>query len=210
MVDQDGNVRVDKSATRAAEIIRKLADRAGPPGMATSKEDQARIGFESERSNYQVNYSFIYPSAAEQKGEKFQKNIGWARYPRVEAGEPSKPPLGGINIGVGAFTKNRELAFEAARCLAQPDNQVVASEKGGLPPTTESAYDDPKVKKALPFADLLKESIEDGGPRPVNPAYSDISLAIQKTYHPPTGISPDGIEDKLQTRMERAAEGKVF
>ncbi len=210
VVDQDGNVRVDKSATRAAEIIRKLADRAGPPGMATSKEDQARIGFESERSNYQVNYSFIYPSAAEQKGEKFQKNIGWARYPRVEAGEPSKPPLGGINIGVGAFTKNRELAFDAARCLAQPDNQVVASEKGGLPPTTESAYDDPKVKKALPFADLLKESIEDGGPRPVNPAYSDISLAIQKTYHPPTGITPDGIEDKLQTRMERAAEGKVF
>ena len=78
---------------------------------------------------------------------------------------------------------------------------MVASEKGGLPPTTEAAYDDPKVKKALPFADLLRESIEDGGPRPVSPAYSDISLAIQKTYHPPTDVSPDGIEDKLQRRM---------
>ena len=210
LVDENGKVKVDETATRAAEIIRKLADEAGPPGMATNKEDQARIGFESERSNYQVNYSFIYPSAAEQKGEKFQKSIGWARYPRVDADTPSKPPLGGINIGVGAFSKNSDLAFEAARCLAQPDNQVVASEKGGLPPTTESAYDDPKVKKALPFADLLKESIEDGAPRPVHPAYSDISLAIQKTYHPPTGISPGDIEDKLKNRMERAADGKVF
>ena len=99
-------MKVDASATRAAEIIRKLADRAGPPGMATNKEDQARLGFETERSNYQVNYSFIYPSAAEQKSKKFQKNIGWARYPRVEEDEPSKPPLGGINIGVGSYTKN--------------------------------------------------------------------------------------------------------
>ena len=185
--------------------------RAARPGMATNKEDQARIGFESERSNYQVNYSFIYPSAAEQKGEKFQKNIGWARYPRVEADEPSKPPLGGINIGVGAYTKNRDLAFEAARCLAQPDNQVVASEKGGLPPTTESAYDDPKVKKALPFADLLKESIEDGGPRPVNPAYSDISLAHPEDLPPADRHQPGRDRGQAaETGWSSAAEGKVF
>ena len=137
--------------------------------MANNKEDQARIGFESERSDYQVNYSFIYPSAAENKGKEFQKKIGWARYPRTDKDKPSRPPLGGINIGVGAYTKNQDLAFDAARCLAQPSNQVTASEKGGLPPTTESAYDDPKVDKALPFADLLRTSIEEGAPRPGEP-----------------------------------------
>ena len=50
--------------------------------MATNKEDEARLGFEAGRSAYQVNYPFIYPSAAE-VGEDFQKNIGWARYPRT-------------------------------------------------------------------------------------------------------------------------------
>ena len=210
VVDQDGNVKVDESAGRAAEVIKAVAERAQPPGMSNNKEDQARIGFESERSDYQVNYSFIYPSAAENMGEEFQKNIGWARYPRTDKDKPSRPPLGGINIGVGAYTKNRELAFEAARCLARPSNQVTASELGGLPPTTESAYDDPKVDKALPFADLLRTSIEEGAPRPVNPAYSDISLAIQKTYHPPNRVEPDSIVDKLQDRMDKAAEGKVF
>ena len=44
----------------------------------------------------------------------------------------------------------------------------------------------------------------------MTPAYSTISRAIQKTNHPPTDLEPDGIEDKLQTRMERAADGKVF
>ena len=209
IVDERGEVKVDESAARAAEIIRKLADRAAPAGMSNNKEDQARLGFESGRSNYQVNYTFIYPSAAEVAGD-FQKKIGWARYPRTEPGEPSRPPLGGINIGVGAFSENKDLAFEAAQCLAQPKNQVVASELGGLPPTTESAYQDPKVKKALPFADLLRESIEEGAPRPVNPAYSDISLAVQKTYHPPNKLDPATAPDKLRDRMEKAAEGKVF
>lgn len=211
IVDQQGDVKIDESAREAAEVVSKLANsKAAPAGMGTNKEDQARLGFESGRSNYQLNYTFIYPSAAENVSEKFQKNIGWARYPRTVADEPSRPPLGGINIGVGAYSKNTDLAFEAARCLAQPDNQVVASEKGGLPPTTEAAYEDPKVKKALPFADLLKQSIEEGAPRPVNPAYSDISLAIQKTFNPPAGVEPGNIVDKLQSRMDKAAEGKVF
>lgn len=212
IADQSGNVKVDRTAGEAARIIKHLAtSRAAPPGMATNKEDQARLGFETGRSDYQVNYTFIYPSAAMVTSPKdFQKRIGWVRYPRTVADKPSRPPLGGINIGVGAYTKRRNLAFAAARCLAQPKNQVVASEKGGLPPTTESQYQNPKVKKALPFSDLLRESIAAGAPRPVNPAYSDISLAIQKTFHPPDKIKPNQIVSKLRDRMKKAAEGKVF
>ena len=86
----------------------------------------------------------------------------------------------------------------------------MASEKGGLPPTTEAVYDDPKLKKAFPFADLLRESIEEGGPRPVTPAYSDISLAIQRSFHPEDEIDPATIVDKLKERLRKAAEGGIF
>jgi multiple sugar transport system substrate-binding protein len=210
IVDQNGNVKVDDSTSRAAEIMQKLAKEAAPPGMATNKEDEARLGFESQRSNFEVNYSFIYPSAADIVGKEFQAKIGWARYPRTDPDKPSRPPIGGINLGVGAYSKNKDLAFDAATCLASPENQLVAAEKGGLPPTTESVYNDPKLKKAFPFADLLRESIEQGAPRPVNPAYSDISLAIQKTFHPPGSLSPDEAQSKLKDRIDKAAEGKIF
>jgi len=210
IVDQNGDVKVDDSAVVAAEIESKLANsKAAPPGMATNKEDDARLGFEGGRSVYQVNYPYIYPSAAA-VGEDFQKNIGWARYPRSVKDEESRPPLGGINIGVSAYSTKPDLAFEAATCLASPEHQAVAAEKGGLPPTTESVYDTPQVQKAYPFADLLRESIEAAAPRPVTPAYSDISLAIQKTFHPPDSVDPNGIEQKLRDRMEKAAEGKIF
>jgi multiple sugar transport system substrate-binding protein len=210
IVNQAGDVKVDDTAKRAAEIESKLGkSAAAPPGMSTNAEDQARQGFESERSNYQVNYPFVYPSAAG-ISEEFQKNMGWARYPRTDKDKPSRPPLGGINIGVSKYSETPELAFEAAECIANEQHQADAAELGGLPPTTESVYDTDQVKKAYPFADLLRESIEAAAPRPVTPAYSDISLAIQKTYSPPDAVDPNGIVEKLRDRIERAAEGKIF
>jgi multiple sugar transport system substrate-binding protein len=210
IVNQQGDVKVNNTAKRAAEIEDKLANSsAAPPGMSTNREDQGRQGFESGRSDYQVNYTFIYPSAAE-VGEDFQKNIGWARYPRTDKDKPSRPPLGGFNIAVSAYSKNPDLAFDAAECLASPENQALSAELGGLPPTSESVYSNPKVEKAFPFADELRASIDAAGPRPVTPAYSDISLAIQKTYHPPGSVDPDTVVNTLRDRIEKAVEGKIF
>jgi multiple sugar transport system substrate-binding protein len=209
IVNQDGEEQVDQSATRAAEIESKLAtSAAAPPGMSTNREDEARIGFESGRSDYQVNYTYIYPSAEAIKG--FQEKIGWARYPRTVKDQPSAPPLGGFNLAVSEFSSNPDLAFEAAECLANEDHQALAAELGGLPPTSESVYEDEKVQKAFPFADLLRESIDDAGARPITPAYSDISLAIQKTFHPPDAVDPNGIEAKLRDRIDKAGQGEIF
>ena len=201
---------VNDTAKRAAEIENKLANSAAaPPGMSTDHEDQARLGFESDRSDYMVNYSFIYPTAAEM-GEDFQKNIGWARYPRSVQGQAEPRRRSVASTSAFRVSPNPDLAFEAAECIASQENQALSAELGGLPPTTESVYDDPKVQKAFPFADELRESIDDAAPRPVTPAYSDISLAIQKTYHPPDAVDPDTIVDTLRDRIEKAVEGKIF
>jgi multiple sugar transport system substrate-binding protein len=210
IVNEQGKVLVNDTAKTAAEIESKLANSpAAPPGMSTANEDAGRLGFQAGRSDYMVNYPYIYPAAAE-VGEDFQKNIGWARYPRSAPDRPSAPPLGGFNIAVSAYSKNPDLAFEAAECIAKPENQALSAELGGLPPTSESVYDDPKVRKSYPFADELRESIDNAGPRPVTPAYSDISLAIQKTYHPPESVDPDTVVEQLRDRIEKAVDGKIF
>ena len=46
---------------QAAEIMKNLAtSKAAPPGLSTNAEDQARLGFESGRSDFQINYPFIF------------------------------------------------------------------------------------------------------------------------------------------------------
>jgi multiple sugar transport system substrate-binding protein len=209
IVDEDGNVKVDATARRAAEIIQKLAtSKAAPKGMTNNREDDARLNFQAGDSDFQVNYSFVFPSAKEVPG--FQEKMGVARWPRVDKETPSRVTLGGINLGIGSYSKNPELAFDAAECLAQPENQVVASEKGGLAPSSEALYEDPRIKKVLPFADIMRASIEEGVPRPVTPAYADVSLAIQKTFHPPDGLDPGKVEGDLKDKLDKAAEGKIF
>jgi multiple sugar transport system substrate-binding protein len=209
IVGEDGEPTLDRSTVRAAEIINRLAtSSAAPAGMSNLKEDTANFGFQDGSSSFQLNYSFIFPGAAEIKG--LQDKIGWARWPRVDPNEPSHVTLGGFNLAVSKYSKNPELAFEAAECMASPERQEIITGLGGLAPTSEELYDSPKVKKTLPFAALMRETLDDGTPRAVSPAYSDISLAIQKTFHPPEGIDPRGIVDELEDKLDKAAEGKVF
>jgi multiple sugar transport system substrate-binding protein len=208
LIGEDGEPTLDQSTVNAAEIVGRVATEAPAPGFSNLREDTANFAFQDGSASFQVNYSFIYPSAAEVEG--LQEKIGWVRWPRVDPNEPSRVTLGGFNLAISEYSENPDLAFEAAECLASPESQETITGLGGLAPTSEELYDSPKVKKALPFAELMRETLDDGAPRPVSPAYSDISLAIQKSFHPPEGVDPNAVRDDLENRLDKAAEGKLF
>ena len=113
-----------------------------------------------------INYTFALGSAKENAPD-IAKEMGAAKFPEVVAGTPSKPPLGGFNLGVSAYSENPDEAFEAAACLSNSKSQLTATELDGLPPSNQSLYSNKVVQDAFPgFADEIEESIEDGGPRP--------------------------------------------
>jgi multiple sugar transport system substrate-binding protein len=56
----------------------------------------------------------------------------------------------------------------------------------------------------------MKQGIENGVPRPVTPAYSDISLTIQQTLHPPGGIDPNEALDQLRERIDIVKDGGIY
>jgi multiple sugar transport system substrate-binding protein len=205
---ENNQARPSEAWDRAAGIMRKLAtSTAADPSISAAKEDQTRAAFESGDSAFQVNYPFIYPSAKEGNPEVF-KQIGWKKYPAVEEGRPSKAPIGGINWGVSAYTKNPDEAFDAAACLRNEENQREAALKGGLPPTISKLYDDPSFKKDYPFADEIRDSVDTGGVRPATPAYADVSLAIAKTVSPPSGIELKGFSTDLGDKLKDALQSK--
>jgi multiple sugar transport system substrate-binding protein len=216
------DVALGPPAVKAASIIKTLATSpAADPALANNKEDQARLGFESGNSAFEVNYTFAWASAndlvdkapdpaAKKKAEQFRSNIGFARWPGVYPNRPSRVTLGGINLGVGKYGKHRALAFEAALCLRQPANQIPASVKGGLLPTTASLFESPELKKAFPFTDILKAELADGVARPVTPFYSDISQAIQRSLHPEESIDPPVTIKEMKDKLERAKKGEIF
>lgn len=202
----------EKPTEDALTVMGTLARSAGAaPNISTSDEDTARLGFEDGSSAFMVNYTFAYASAEANAPDVF-KNMGFARYPRVVANKPSKPPLGGFNIGVGAYSTHQDLAFDAAACIGGDKSELTATELDGLPPSREDLYTNKVVTKAYPgFAQLVKESIDAAGPRPLTPAYQDVSLAIQDTLQPPDRVDPTDVAsmyDDLKSRVEDAVKGE--
>jgi len=197
---------------RALSIMGRLSNSpVADPGITTSDEDTARLAFQSGGSAFMINYPFVYPSAEGEAPEVF-KVMKAAKYPRVDRNRPSAPPLGGINLGVSAFSENKELAFEAIECLVQPQNQLEIAGAGGLPPVREDVYDSKQIDEVYPgFAGLIRSSIETAVPRPSeSPAYQDIALAIQRAVHPTTDIDPEDpaptyedLRDKLEQAIKR-------
>jgi multiple sugar transport system substrate-binding protein len=202
---------LDDAPTRLAlGVIRRLA--ASPvadPGLAAATETETRQALLSGSATFALTYPPLWASARADAPE-LVPDLGWARYPAVVAGRPSRPPLGGVNLGVGSSSRHPAEAFEAAACLRSAANQRLAATRGGLPPTLDALYDDPAVVTQFPFADLLRESITAAGPRPATPAYSDVSLAVQQVLHPPASVDPAAAVPRLRRTIDAALASKAL
>lgn len=195
---------------KALAVMGRLASSsAAPPSLSTSDEDSSRLAFEAGESAFMTNYTFAYASAQAEAPE-IGKEMGYARFPRVDPKRPSKPPLGGFNLAVSSFSKHKDVAFDAAACLANSKSQMTATELDGLPPSRSDLYSTKTVTEAFPgFAQLVKKSIEESGPRPTTPAYQDVSLALQRSLHPPDKIDPEdtsSIYGELKSNLEAAVK----
>src|SRR5215213_6704719 len=160
VITENGDIKLGQPAIEAATVMKRVGNEAATATLSTDKEDTGNDAFTAGDLAFMINYPFVYASVAEDK--KAVANLGYARYPSVRQGEPSHVTFGGINLGVSHYAKNKPLAFEAAKCLAAPEQQKVAALKGGLFPTRQALFDDKELKEAYPFADLVKETLADG------------------------------------------------
>ena len=201
----NGNkVALGPPAEQAATVIHDLANStAADPSLSNSKEDQARLQFENGLAAFEINYPFVWPSA-QKDAPNIAKVMGYAPFPRVNGAMTARSSIGGINLGVSSYSQHPTQAFQAAACMADRQHQEIDAIKGGLPPTIASLYDDPALAKPYPFHALIKQQLTDYGIRPKTPAYSDVSLAIQKTLSPPKAVNPGTAVNTLTSRINAA------
>ncbi|MFJ8187461.1 ABC transporter substrate-binding protein [Streptomyces sp. NPDC096105] len=198
-------------AVRAASIMRDLArSPAADPSLPNQMEDQNRLAMESGVAAFEVNYPFVYPSMRSNNPELFE-HFRWAVYPRVDADRPSRPTIGGIDLAVSAYSRHPDLAFDAALCLRDRENQLAAALKGGLPPTLRAIYDEPEFMKEYPFSKEVLASLESASVRPLTPAYQNVSIVVSHTLSPPSGIEPESAVSTIREQIDEAlrSEGVI-
>lgn len=195
----------------AAAIIDKLAhSSAAPPDLSVSNEGTAGSTFGSSAGSFMVNWTYIFHNYDSTQPD-VAKDIGYTRYPESIAGKPSRPPYGGIGIGVSAYSSHKDLAIQAAQCLVSPKNQGINAQLTGNMPASPAGYKYPPLQKLYP-ASLLKlfqQSVDSAAPRSVTPYWSDISSSLQATWHPPASVN-QSTPQKSADFMRQVLEGKAL
>jgi multiple sugar transport system substrate-binding protein len=201
-------VTLGAPAVKALSIMHQLATSpAADPSLDVQMEDQNRLAMEAGTAAFELNYPFVYP-AMKLDNPKLFKSFKWALYPSVNAGQPAKVTIGGIDLAVSSYSKHKALAFQAALCLRDSQNQLIGATVGGTPPTIASLYNNPKLFPDYPFhADILK-ALQNASVRPKSPVYQVVSIDISHLVAPAVGISPAGTEQTMVTQLGDALLSK--
>jgi trehalose/maltose transport system substrate-binding protein len=162
---------------------------------------------EAGTAAFELNYPFVYPSMKSGQPKLF-KSFKWALYPRVNAKEPAHVTVGGIDLAVSRYSPHPELAFQAALCLRDPANQLIAATKGGLPPTIASLYNNPALYADYPFHQDILQALETASIRPKTPAYQNLSIVISHLVSPPAAIKPVSTEKSMVSQLNDALQSK--
>ena len=201
-------VTLGAPAVKALSIMKELASSpAADPSLSVQEENQNRLAMESGTAAFELNYPFVYP-AMKADNPKLFKTFKWALYPEVTPGVPAKVTIGGTDLAVSAYSQHKALAFQAALCLRDQQNQIINANIGGVPPTLTSLYSDPALFADYPFhADILQE-LEDASVRPKSPVYQVVSIDLSHLLSPPSGINPAGTENSMTSLLNDALQSK--
>lgn len=208
----DATVALDTPAAKdAARIIEELShSKAAPADLSVSNEGTAGTTFGGPQGAFMVNWTYIWHNY-DSTAPDVAKDIGYARYPQTVPGKMSRPPYGGIGLGVSRFSKHIKQSLQAVACLTTPKNQAVNAEITGNMPASSAGYDDPAIKKAYPPAliKLFEDSVDTAGPRSVTPYWGDMVTGILRKWHPPASVNSSTPQNST-TFIEDALHGKAL
>ena len=203
VISEDG-----KSATidspEAVKVLTFMRDGIkngdAPKATLTYMEEESRNAFQNGKVALLRNWPYVY-SLAKDANVKF----GLEPLPQWEGGQAASV-LGGYNLGISTYSKNPGTALSFINYATAPAAQKKFFVKSSLPAVLTETYNDPSVKKQVPFASELLKAVQQGKPRPVSPVYTQISEAIYKNVYSALNgsTSPESALKKAQDQINSA------
>jgi multiple sugar transport system substrate-binding protein len=161
-------------------MVDGIKDGAAPKAVTTMTEEPARRAWEAGKATFMRNWSYCY--ALSQKAPNVKGKFAVAPYPEFEGGGKAAV-LGGHNMVISVYSKNPGGALKFIDYATSTERISKNASKYSKTPTIGASYDDPAVKKAMPFAEALRAGVEQAKSRPVSPVYPQISEAIFKNVN---------------------------
>jgi multiple sugar transport system substrate-binding protein len=204
VLDKDGKPSLE--TTQAKEGMGKLAEayKNGniPPEAITYQEEQSRQAFQSGKLLFLRNWPYVYNLASTEGSSAVKGKFGMAPLPGKSG--PGASSLGGHNVGVSVYSKNKATALDFLKFIMSEETQRFYATQGSLAPVLGNLYDDEELVAKLPYLPVLKTSIENAVPRPVTPFYPAVTRAIQENSY--AAIKGEKTVDTALSDMQKSIQ----
>jgi multiple sugar transport system substrate-binding protein len=204
--DDGETVEIDSPETR--EVLEFMGDGveegAVTKAVTTYEEESSRRAFEAGNATFMRNWPYAYALGKE---SNIADDFDVAKFPGF-GGNEGAGVVGGYNLGISAYTDNPDGSLAFAEFLVTEPVQKEMFIKATLPAVATAVYEDPEVKKEIPFTEELLKAVEQAQARPVSPVYTEISEAIfNNVFEVLNGRqSADGATSKMNSEIEDALQ----
>jgi multiple sugar transport system substrate-binding protein len=206
VLSEDGTKAVIDSPENVA-AVKLMADAvksgAAPQAVSTYMEPESLAAWQTGKPAFMRNWPYAY--GLSQDTEKLKGKFDVVPLPTYE-GAGKAAILGGGNSVISAFSKNPGGALAVVDFLASQEWQTTLTAEFSQMSPFKATYDQPEVQEAMPFADEVRQSIEQARSRPVSPVYPQISQAIYKNVNRAISgqTSPEEAMKQAQSDIEEA------
>jgi multiple sugar transport system substrate-binding protein len=153
-----------------------------PKNIAEIPTDRIRIDMQAGNLIFGMTWGYVWNRLENDADSKVKGRIGVAMLPHDQGGK-SATCIGGWQLAVSAFSKNKPEAVKFARYLSSPEVSKMQAIMASHMPVFPSVYKDPDVLKANPwFAEALPV-VEGAKARPVSPQYPLVSDVIRSNMN---------------------------
>ncbi len=208
-LDANGKPQVNNDAAMAGvnALVGYFKDGTIAKEELTWQEEQSRQAFQDGKIVFLRNWPYVYSLASKTDGSsKVAGKFGIAPIPGLNG--PGVSTLGGHNMGISEFSKNKGTALAFIQWWNSEENQKANLIQTSNAPTVVSLYSDAELTKKFPYLPVLYASIQKAQARPKVVKYGDATLAIQDAAYSAitygatgSGTDPKAAFDALQTKL---------
>lgn len=173
-----------------------------PKAALTWSEEESREAFQQGKLVFLRNWPYVYAKAEATDGSS-KVNGKFAVAPLAGVDGPGVSSLGGHNLAISKFAKNKGTAIEFMKFMTSAEEMIARTEKTSQAPTRTELYTNTSLTSKYPYLPVLQKSIEGARPRPKAAKYGDVTLAIQdSTYSVLQGQQePQAAAESLQAKL---------
>jgi trehalose/maltose transport system substrate-binding protein len=212
IVNEQGKITINNpNAAHALDRAAGWVGRITPRGVLNYTEEEARGVFQSGKAVFMRNWPYAW-ALSQSEGSPVKGKVGVSPLPKGGPNDRSAGVLGGWNLAISKYSKNKDAALSLIQFMASPEQEKARAVKYSLNPTIPALYKDPDVLKAVPFFGKLYDVFTTAVARPsriVGERYNQVSSEFWNTVYSilANGGGAEQQLPELQRRLERLRHG---